>query len=57
MKGLVETKFDPQEDISAHELALILRHLVMSMKSNIYFGPEVWDEMDNTLKRHFLRFK
>lgn len=50
-------KFDPDPDITAKELAEILKHLLPLLKTDVRFTPEIWKDLDYGVKRHFLRFK
>jgi len=50
---VIHATFEPQPDITAYELALIVSKTFGSLMNRIRFDQAKWDALDPTLKRHF----
>lgn len=58
MSGYIKAWFEPKTDITAYEVALILRKLAPSpghSVRDVYFPTDQWEELDEGVKRHFQR--
>jgi hypothetical protein len=51
MAEYLKKYFEPQSDITAFELAIILQHL--NLKEPVRFTNFQWDILDDHIRRHF----
>jgi hypothetical protein len=53
----VIAKFEPKEDITAFELAYVLKRVSIglgsSMNGGVHFSPEQWEGLPPGVRRHF----
>jgi hypothetical protein len=49
----IEAIFDPSEDITAYELAVIVKKMPAFRNATIRFTAEQWQTLDPAVKRHF----
>lgn len=51
----IEARFEPQPDITAYELAIIVQKLAGYRHDVIRFTDAQWNNLDEAIKRHFVK--
>jgi hypothetical protein len=51
----IEARFEPQSDITAYELAVIVQKLPGYRNDVIRFTTAQWNDLDESIKRHFVK--